>query len=66
MPPPLAAEPQALPLPTLYRLLQRRGGDLSVYVERGRSVSFTVVLPRAPAPAAAVRAPAPASAPPPA
>jgi GAF domain-containing protein len=59
-------DPQRLSLPALYRLLQHRGGDLSVYVERGRSVSFTVFLPRAPAEASPRRAPAPAGAPPPA
>ncbi len=35
-----------LALPTLYRMLQRHGGDLSVDVERGRGSTFTVFLPR--------------------
>jgi hypothetical protein len=41
-----------LSLSTLYRVLQRAGGDLAVEVERGRSARFTVFLPRAPAAAA--------------
>jgi hypothetical protein len=36
-----------LPLATIYRLLQRAGGDLSVEIEPGRSCSFTVFLPAA-------------------
>ena len=34
-----------LPLATVYRLLQRCGGDLSVNVEPGRGTDFTVFLP---------------------
>jgi len=34
-----------LPLATIYRLLQRSGGDLSVQIEPGRSCTFTVFLP---------------------
>jgi hypothetical protein len=41
------ADRSRLSLPTLYRLLQHAGGDLSVEVERGRSARFTVFLPRA-------------------
>ncbi len=53
----LAGDRSRLPLPTLYRLLQRRGGDLSVEVERARRARFTVYLPRrvASAPASRVR-----------
>ena len=45
-----------LPLATVYRLLQRCGGDLSVSVEPGRGTDFTLFLPladtgTAPAPA---------------
>jgi hypothetical protein len=36
-----------LPLATVYRLLQRCGGDLSVNVEPGRGTDFTVFLPLA-------------------
>jgi hypothetical protein len=36
-----------LPLSTVYRMLQRAGGDLSVEVERGKGSSFTVFLPLA-------------------
>jgi len=36
-----------LPLATIYRLLQRSGGDLSVEIEPGRSCTFTVFLPAA-------------------
>lgn len=51
-----------LSLPVLYRLLQHRGGDLSVEVEPGRGIGFTVFLPRpggAEAGRAATSAPAP-------
>lgn len=34
-----------IPLATVYRMLQRAGGDLSVEVERGRGSRFTVFLP---------------------
>lgn len=45
-----------LTLPTLYRLLQRAGGDLSVEAEPGRGSTFTVFLPLAdPAPEQAPR-----------
>jgi signal transduction histidine kinase len=36
-----------LPLSTVYRMLQRAGGDLSVEVEPGKGSSFTVFLPLA-------------------
>jgi hypothetical protein len=36
-----------LPLATIYRLLQRSGGDLSVEIEPGHSCTFTVFLPAA-------------------
>jgi GAF domain-containing protein len=36
-----------LSMPTVYRVLQRAGGDLSVEVEPGRRTTFTVFLPRA-------------------
>jgi signal transduction histidine kinase len=36
-----------LPLATVYRLLQRCGGDLSVSVEPGRGTDFTLFLPLA-------------------
>jgi signal transduction histidine kinase len=39
-----------LPLATIYRLLQRSGGDLSVEIEPGRSCTFTVFLPAADSP----------------
>ncbi len=63
---PAAADLYPPSLPALYRLLQRQGGDLSIYVERGRSVSFTVFLPCVPAARTRGRAVAPATAPPPA
>jgi hypothetical protein len=43
----LTGQSGRLPLHVLYRMLQRCGGDLSVDVERGRGVRFTVFLPRA-------------------
>jgi GAF domain-containing protein len=56
-----------LPLASVYRLVQRAGGDLSVAVEPGRGSTFTLFLPRGPEapaePAPAVGA-APAAAPP--
>jgi hypothetical protein len=56
-----------LPLATVYRLLQRCGGDLSVSVEPGRGTDFTVFLPLAealpPKPRAEPAAPAPTPAP---
>jgi signal transduction histidine kinase len=36
-----------LPLSTVYRMLQRAGGDLSVEVEPGQGSTFTVFLPLA-------------------
>ena len=36
-----------LPLATIYRLLQRSGGDLSVEIEPGSSCTFTIFLPAA-------------------
>jgi GAF domain-containing protein len=52
-----------LPLATVYRLLQRCGGDLSVSAEPGRGTDFTVFLPLAealpPKPGAGPAAPAP-------
>ena len=39
-----------LPLATIYRLLQRSGGDLSMEVEPGRCCTFTVFLPAADSP----------------
>jgi two-component system cell cycle sensor histidine kinase/response regulator CckA len=55
-----------LSLATLYRLLQRAGGDLSVEIEPGRCCSFTVFLPAADATREQPQAPAsaPAAAPP--
>ena len=60
-PPPPGAETEGrLPLATVYRLLQRCGGDLSVNVEPGRGTDFTVFLPLAEAAAAPPRSePAP-------
>jgi hypothetical protein len=52
-----------LPLATVYRLLQRCGGDLSVSVEPGRGTDFTLFLPLAEAAAARERARAPDEAP---
>lgn len=55
-----------LPLPAVYRILQRCGGDLSVDVEPGRGSTFTVFLPQlesAGAPARAAAGDAPAQAP---
>ena len=49
-----------LPLASVYRLLQRCGGDLSVNVEPGRGTDFTVFLPLT---AAAASAPQPRSEP---
>ena len=47
-PAPAGAETEGrLPLATVYRLLQRCGGDLSVNVEPGRGTDFTVFLPLA-------------------
>jgi GAF domain-containing protein len=52
-PPEAGAETEGrLPLATVYRLLQRCGGDLSVSVEPGRGTDFTVFLPLAEAAAA--------------
>ncbi len=65
-PPDAGAETEGrLTLATVYRLLQRCGGDLSVNVEPGRGTDFTVFLPLAEAasapprsePAAPARAP---------
>ena len=36
-----------IPLSTVYRMLQRAGGDLSVEVEPGRGSRFTLFLPLA-------------------
>jgi len=59
------ASEERLPLATVYRLLQRCGGDLSVNVEPGRGTDFTVFLPLA-EPAASAASPEPSpSAPPP-
>jgi len=44
-----------LPLATIYRLLQRSGGDLSVEIEPGRCCTFTVFLPAADSPPGPVR-----------
>jgi hypothetical protein len=52
-----------LALPTVYRLLQRADGDLSVDVEHGRGRTTTVFLPVADAPAASRRSSAPPLAP---
>jgi len=44
----MGAEPaggEFLPLPAVYRMLQRAGGDLSVEVEPGRGSRFTIFLP---------------------
>jgi hypothetical protein len=38
---------EPLSLTSIYRLVQRSGGDLSLDIERGRSATFTVFLPRA-------------------
>jgi len=59
--PPGADAEGRLPLATVYRLLQRCGGDLSVSVEPGRGTDFTLFLPLADT--AAAPAPAPATAP---
>jgi signal transduction histidine kinase len=45
---PLPQGETRLSLPTVYRMLQRVGGDLSVQVETGRSSTFTLFLPSAP------------------
>jgi len=52
-----------LPLATVYRLLQRCGGDLSVSVEPGRGTDFTLFLPLADAVAELAPAPGPGPAP---
>jgi hypothetical protein len=52
-----------LPLSTLYRMLQRAGGDLSVEVEPGRGSTFTIFLPLAEEKASSAQAPAPSLAP---
>ena len=44
-----------IPLETIYRLLQRCGGDLSLEVEPGKGSTFTVFLPHADADARAPR-----------
>ena len=62
--PPLPGAEQAedcLPLATVYRLLQRCGGDLSVSAEPGRGTDFTVFLPLADAAAAEAPDPAPSA-----
>jgi len=38
---------ESLSLASIYRLVQRSGGDLSLDIERGKSATFTVFLPRA-------------------
>lgn len=43
---PSAGSEEDLALPTVYRILQRSGGDLSVHVDPGRGSTFTVFLPR--------------------
>jgi len=52
-----------LALSTVYRVLQIRGGDLSVKIEPGCGSTFTVYLPRAHEPVRAPRETAPALAP---
>ncbi len=42
---PVRGREGTLALPTLYRLLQRSGGDLSVETEPGRGSTFRVFLP---------------------
>jgi hypothetical protein len=44
-----------LPLATIYRVLQRSGGDLSVEIEPGRCCTFTIFLPAASAKTAPAR-----------
>jgi hypothetical protein len=62
-PPAATADDEArLPLATVYRLLQRCGGDLSVSVEPGRGTDFTVFLPLAEARTAPATAAAPLTA----
>ncbi|MFI5217037.1 MAG: ATP-binding protein [Candidatus Limnocylindria bacterium] len=59
-PPAPGAETEGrLPLATVYRLLQRCGGDLSVSAEPGRGTDFTVFLPLADAAPTPAPAPAP-------
>lgn len=53
-----------LPLSTVYRMLQRAGGDLSVEVEPGQRSTFTVFLPLAEEAADRPQAPRPSLAPP--
>jgi signal transduction histidine kinase len=43
---PMAHPETRIALPTVYRMLQRVGGDLSVEVEPGRASTFTIFLPR--------------------
>jgi hypothetical protein len=52
-----------VPLETIYRLLQRCGGDLSLEVEPGKGSTFTVFLPRADAEAPRPRPALPLSVP---
>ena len=52
-----------LPLSTVYRMLQRAGGDLSVEVEPGQGSTFTVFLPLAEEATHRPQAPRPSRAP---
>jgi GAF domain-containing protein len=52
-----------LPVSTVYRMLQRAGGDLSVEVEPGQSSTFTVFLPLAEEATHRPQAPRPSPAP---
>jgi signal transduction histidine kinase len=52
-----------LPLSTVYRMLQRAGGDLSVEVEPGQRSTFTVFLPLAGEATQRPQAPRPSRAP---